>query len=82
MKKGKPRDNLLLPLMKSRFSLRRDWIIDDIESLAVILKRYPALSRPVIVRLLITFSAQDNFFFLDRARNGLDHWEANQIKIH
>ena len=38
LKKAKPRDHLLLPLMKSMFSVRRDWIVDGAESVASILK--------------------------------------------
>ena len=50
LKKAKPRDHLLLPLMKSTFSVRRDWIVDGAESVASILKQYPALSRLAVVR--------------------------------
>lgn len=50
MEKARPRDTLLLPLMKSTFSTRRGMIqFEEDKSVVDILKDYPALSRPAVV---------------------------------
>lgn len=46
--KSRPRDNVLLPLMKSTFGDRRMLVLSDV-LLDEILLAYPALSRPAIV---------------------------------
>ena len=56
LKKAKPRDSVLLPLMKSTYSERRMFALNEAASVAVILKTYPALSRPAIVSLFTKFS--------------------------
>ena len=48
--KAKPRDTVLLPLMKSTFANRR---LFDADSVNAILEEYPALSRPAVVRAVI-----------------------------
>ena len=47
--KKKPKDSILVPLMKSTFSSRRPYILDEAISVVQILEKYPALNRPVIV---------------------------------
>lgn len=50
MKKAKPHDTSLLPLMKSTFGVRRSWVIEgDGETFGSILAKYPALSHMSIV---------------------------------
>ena len=49
MKKEKPRDPLLLPLMKSTYAVRRSFIQNEDQSVLDILERYEALSRPAVV---------------------------------
>lgn len=51
MKKQKPRDTLILPLMKSTFQDRRMYIQNDATSVTEILQIHPALVRPAIVSL-------------------------------
>ena len=51
LKKAKPRDNVLLPLMKSTFQERRDRIIDTQETVSSVLLQYPALSRLAVVSI-------------------------------
>lgn len=50
LSKSKPRDSVLLPLMQSTFGERRMFILSEEVSVESILKEYPALSRPAIVR--------------------------------
>ena len=49
MKKQKPRDTLILPLMKNTFQDRRIFIQNDATSVKEILQIYPALARPAEV---------------------------------
>ena len=53
MKKPKPRDTVLLPLMKHTFHDRRIFVQNDASSVTEILDIYPALTRPAVVRLTI-----------------------------
>ena len=53
MKKAKPRDNLLLPLMKKTFCSRRIYIQSEASTVAEILEQYPAMVRPAIVSVLL-----------------------------
>ena len=50
MKKSKPRDTLLLPLMKSTYHDQRVFIPNDAGTEADILDHYPALACPAVVR--------------------------------
>lgn len=50
--KGKPRDLVLAPFMKSTFEERRMHILSEPNSVNEFLKNYPALSRPAMVCLL------------------------------
>ena len=47
--KGKPRDSILLPLMRSTYSSRRMFILNDATSAKHILDEYPALQRQAVV---------------------------------
>lgn len=49
MQKSKPRDSVLLPLMRSTFYDRRIFIQNDAASVSDILDHYPALYRPAVV---------------------------------
>ena len=49
--KARPRDSVLLPLMKSTYGERRIYILNEATSVAVILTNHPALSRTTIVSL-------------------------------
>ena len=53
MKKQKPRDALILPLMKSTFHDRRLFIQNDATSVNEILQIHPALVRPATVSIII-----------------------------
>ena len=53
MKKQKPRDTVLLPLMKNTFQDRRMFIQNDATSVAEILQIYPALMRQAVVSSLV-----------------------------
>lgn len=50
--KAKPRDTVLLPLMKSTYGERRMFVLNESTSVQSILDQYPALSRPAVVSLL------------------------------
>lgn len=65
MKKSKPRDAILLPLMKSTFQDRRIFIQNEAKSVTEILEVYPALNRPAVVSLTLYFG-----HFGDEKRSG------------
>ena len=56
LRKAKPRDSFLLPLMKSMYGEWRMFILNEAALVAVILTNYLALSRPAIVSLFTKFS--------------------------
>lgn len=47
--KVKPRENVLLPLMRSTYGERRIFILNEEISVHGILQKYQALSRPAVV---------------------------------
>ena len=49
MQKAKPRDSVLLPLMKNTFNERRVYMQNDATTVKETLEIYPALARPAIV---------------------------------
>ena len=49
--KGRPRDTLLLPLLKTTFGERRMYIMNEATCVKDILTKYPALSRGAIVSI-------------------------------
>ena len=52
MSKKRPRDHVILPLLKSTYSTQRDFITsDDRSDIQEILKEYPALRFPIAVSL-------------------------------
>ena len=53
MKKPKPRDSVLLPLMKHTFHDRRIFVQNDAASVTEIVDSCPALARPAVVRITI-----------------------------
>lgn len=55
LQKTRPRDTILLPLMKSTFGARRMFILSDAVSVGAILQEYPALSRPAVVCMIKLF---------------------------
>ena len=55
MKKAKPRDTVLGPLMKSTFQDRRVFIQNDATTVKEILQVYPPLTRPVTVSNIVFF---------------------------
>ena len=57
LSKSKPRDTVLLPLMKNTYGERRLFIVNGSSSIGDIKNRYPALSRPAVVRLLFSYCA-------------------------
>ena len=54
--KAKPRDSVLLPLMKSTYPSRRLFILNDAASATHILDNYPALQRQAVVRNVFCIS--------------------------
>lgn len=54
LSKTRPRDTVLLPLMKSTFATRRLFVLNDANSVNGILEKYPALSRPAVVRSFLS----------------------------
>ena len=56
MRKAKPRDNLLLPLMKSTYPDCRIFIQNDATPVTEILDSYPALRRPAIVSEIVVLA--------------------------
>ena len=55
MKKSKPRDSVLLPLMKHTFHDRRIFVQNDAASVTEILDNCPALARPAVVKLTVPY---------------------------
>ena len=53
MSKTKPRERILLPLMKTTFSNRWLFVTKDAKSVKEIVEKYPALKFPGIVRFII-----------------------------
>lgn len=49
LSKAKPRDMVLLPLLKSTYGERRIFILNEAASVEAILDKHPALSRPAVV---------------------------------
>jgi len=49
MKKAKPRDSLLGPLMKSTYKCRRDDILCQNLPVSMVIERFPAIVRPSMV---------------------------------
>ena len=57
-KKAKPRDSVLLPLMKSTFKERRMFVQDDAGSVEDILDAFPSLCRPALVSIMSPYMCQ------------------------
>ncbi len=53
LSKAKPRDAVLLPLMKSTYPSRRIFVLNEAVCARQILDIYPALKRPTIVRIFL-----------------------------
>lgn len=51
MEKSKPRERVLLPLMKSTFTSRCLFVRNDASNVVEILEQYPSLKLPLIVSL-------------------------------
>lgn len=51
--KPKPRETILLPLMKATYGERRIYILNVTSSVDGIFSRYPALSRPAVVSVTV-----------------------------
>ena len=49
--KAKPRDNVLLPLLKLTYEERRMYILNGGNTIKEVLEEYPALSNPAIVSI-------------------------------
>ena len=49
LSKAKPRDSVLLPLMRSTYGERRIFILNEASSVQDVLEKHNALSRPAIV---------------------------------
>ena len=54
LKKAKPRDSVLIPLLKSTYGERRMFVLNEAASVSDILGKHPALSRPAIVSFFYT----------------------------
>lgn len=53
--KSKPRDSVLLPLLRSTYGERRMFVLNEATSVQAILEKHPALRRPAAVRLCGSF---------------------------
>lgn len=53
MSKGRPRDTLLLPLLKSTFGDRRMFVMNDATCVGDVLTVHPALSRTAVVSCVL-----------------------------
>ena len=53
MKKAKPRDRIILPLMKTTFSTRWLFVTKDAASAKELLEKYPCLKLPIVVSVCI-----------------------------
>ena len=53
--KAKPRDAVLLPLLKSTYGERRIFVLNEATSVKSILDKYPALCHPAVVSVLEIF---------------------------
>lgn len=49
LKKAKPRDSVLLPLLKSTYGERRMFVLNEAVSVDDILSKHPVLSHPLAV---------------------------------
>ena len=49
LSKAKPRDTLLLPLLKATFGVRRMYVMNEATCATDVLNKYPALSRTAVV---------------------------------
>lgn len=56
MARAKPRDSILLPLMKMSYQNRWDFIRNEVQPVQEILQEYPALQRPAVVRYVTKLS--------------------------
>lgn len=52
--RSKPRDSVLLPLMRSTYGPRRLFVLNDAESISTILDTHPALFRPAVVSVFFS----------------------------
>ena len=64
MAKEKPRDSVVLPLMRTLFSSRRAYIEHDAEDVSNILEVYPALRRPSVVSDFLPCIPWDSLYVL------------------
>ncbi len=64
LKKSKPRDALLLPLLKATFGERRMFIMNDATCVADVLERHPALSRTAAVSQSFVYKMSEESMYL------------------
>lgn len=55
LEKARPRDAMLLPLLRATFGERRMFVMNNATCLADVLKEHPALSRTTVVSLLCVY---------------------------
>ena len=74
MKKARPRDRILLPLMKSTFSTRWLFVTKDAASAKELLEKYPCLKLPIIVSVHTSVQSilTNITFLLDGTRDEFD----------
>lgn len=53
MSKAKPRDSVLLPLMRSTYPSRRLFVLNEAVCARQLMEMYPALKRPAVVRTYV-----------------------------
>ena len=70
LEKEKPRKDILLPLMKSTFYQRRQYILNNDDSVLSKLEKYPALRMPPLIQCSIGSKSfmPCLLFFADRTR--------------
>ena len=55
LEKAKPRDSVLLPLLRSTYGERRMFILNEASCVKGILERFPSMRRPSVVCVVIPF---------------------------
>jgi len=80
LEKAKPRDSVLLPLLRSTYGERRMYILNEASCVKGILEKFPSMRRPCVVcmvmsccSLLIPLSL---YFPADWAGNVFDIWQS------
>ena len=78
--KAKPRDPILLPLMKWTYGERRMFILNEATSVGAILTKYPGLSRPALVCCILHKLCRHHTSLRVNYRN--PHYACAPVNVH